>query len=73
VRCQRLGAQVTISYRKAEFNPDVIKFWLLPEIRGMVRDGRVKFCRGRYRSRFAEEACGSQKLVMMVERSPVRP
>ena len=43
VRCQRAGASVTISYRRAEFDPGVIKFWLLPEIRGMIRDGRVSF------------------------------
>ncbi len=43
VRCQRAGADVTISYRGADFNPDKVKWWLLPEIRGMIRDGRVKF------------------------------
>jgi thioredoxin reductase (NADPH) len=43
VRCQRVGAEVTMSYRRAEFDPNVIKFWLLPEIRGMIRDGRVRF------------------------------
>jgi len=43
VRCQRAGASVTISYRRSEFDPGVIKFWLLPEIRGMIRDGRVTF------------------------------
>lgn len=43
VRCQRAGARVTIRYRRSELDPDVIKFWLLPEIRGMIRDGRVEF------------------------------
>jgi thioredoxin reductase (NADPH) len=43
VRCQRAGAAVTISYRRSDFDPGVIKFWLLPEIRGMIRDGRVSF------------------------------
>jgi len=42
IRCQRAGADVTISYRGAEIDPSV-KFWLLPEIRGMIRDGRVRF------------------------------
>lgn len=42
IRCQRAGANVTISYRGAEIDPSV-KFWLLPEIRGMIRDGRVRF------------------------------
>lgn len=43
IRCQRAGAHVTISYRGDDFNPDKVKWWLLPEIRGMIRDGRVKF------------------------------
>lgn len=43
VRCQRAGAQVTISYRRDDFDPATVKFWLLPEIRGMIRDGRVRF------------------------------
>ena len=42
IRCQRAGADVTLSYRGAEIDPSV-KFWLLPEIRGMIRDGRVQF------------------------------
>jgi len=45
IRCQRAGANVTISYRGAEIDPSV-KFWLLPEIRGMIRDGRVRFLPG---------------------------
>jgi thioredoxin reductase (NADPH) len=43
VRCQRAGADVTISYRRADFDPAVVKFWLLPEIRSMIRDNRVRF------------------------------
>ncbi len=42
IRCQRAGADVTVSYRGPEIDPSV-KFWLLPEIRGMIRDGRVRF------------------------------
>lgn len=43
VRCQRAGANVTLSYRRDDFDPKVVKFWLLPEIRSMIRDGRVQF------------------------------
>jgi thioredoxin reductase (NADPH) len=43
IRCVRVGAQVTMSYRGSDFDEERIKFWLLPEIRGMVRDGRVRF------------------------------
>jgi thioredoxin reductase (NADPH) len=43
VRCQRAGAEVTLAYRRADFDPSSVKFWLLPEIRSMIRDGRVTF------------------------------
>ena len=43
VRCQRAGADVTISYRRDDFDPTSVKFWLLPEIRSMIRDDRVRF------------------------------
>ena len=42
IRCQRAGAYVTIAYRGDDFDPSV-KFWLLPEIRAMIRDDRVTF------------------------------
>jgi thioredoxin reductase (NADPH) len=43
IRCYRVGAKVTISYRGGDFDTDRIKFWLLPEIRGMVRDRKLMF------------------------------
>ncbi len=43
VRCVRVGAQVTLSCRSAELDPSHIKFWLLPEIEGMIRDDRLTF------------------------------
>jgi len=43
VRCQRAGAEVTLSYRRADFDPSSVKFWLLPEVRAMIRDQRVRF------------------------------
>lgn len=43
VRCQRAGAHVTISYRREDFDATSVKFWLLPEIRSMIRDHRVRF------------------------------
>ena len=43
IRCQRAGADVTISYRGADFPAEKVKWWLLPEIRGMIADGRVRF------------------------------
>ena len=43
VRCHRAGADVTLSYRGADFDPKVVKFWLLPEVRALIRDGLVRF------------------------------
>ena len=43
VRCHRAGADVTISYRGEDFDPKVVKFWLLPEVRALIRDGLVRF------------------------------
>jgi thioredoxin reductase (NADPH) len=42
IRCQRAGADVTLAYRRADFDPGIVKFWLLPEIRSMMRDDRVR-------------------------------
>ena len=43
VRCQRAGAHVTLAYRGEDFDAKSVKFWLLPEIRSMIRDDRVRF------------------------------
>lgn len=46
IRCVRVGAEVTLVYRGAELDAEHIKFWLYPEIRGMIRDGRMTFLPG---------------------------
>lgn len=46
VRCHRAGAHVTVSYRESDFDPKVVKFWLLPEIRALIRDQLVRFLPG---------------------------
>ncbi|HXA17883.1 MAG TPA: NAD(P)-binding domain-containing protein [Thermoanaerobaculia bacterium] len=43
VRCQRAGADVTLSYRRDDFDPKVVKFWLLPEVRALIRDSRIRY------------------------------
>jgi thioredoxin reductase (NADPH) len=43
IRCYRVGAQVTVSYRGREFDAKRIKFWLLPEIHALIRDGKLTF------------------------------
>jgi len=42
IRCQRAGAHVTLCYRGDDFDPARVKFWLLPEMRSMLRDHRVR-------------------------------
>lgn len=43
VRCQRAGADVTLSYRQDDFDPKIVKFWLLPEVRALIRDNRIRY------------------------------
>ena len=43
IRCYRVGADVTLSYRGRELDPNRIKFWLLPEVRSLIRDGRLRW------------------------------
>jgi len=43
VRCHRAGAEVTVAYRGNDFDPKVVKFWLLPEVRALIRDGLVRY------------------------------
>ena len=43
IRCYRLGAKVSLSYRGEKFNPESIKYWLLPEIEMLVKTGKIKF------------------------------
>ncbi|HEV8607442.1 MAG TPA: NAD(P)-binding domain-containing protein [Tepidisphaeraceae bacterium] len=42
LRIQQVGADVTISYRGSEFNAKSIKYWLYPEIMGLIRSGRIR-------------------------------
>jgi thioredoxin reductase (NADPH) len=41
IRCHRAGAKVTISHRRAEFDGQRIKYWLLPEIQALIKAGEV--------------------------------
>ena len=42
----RVGANVTLVHRLNELDGDHIKFWLMPEIRAMIRDRRMTFIGG---------------------------
>jgi thioredoxin reductase (NADPH) len=41
LRAQQAGAQVSISYRKPEIDSQRIKYWLWPEISGLMKSGKI--------------------------------
>ncbi len=43
IRCHRAGANVAISYRRDQFNETSIKYWLKPEIDGLIKTGAIQF------------------------------
>lgn len=42
LRCHQAGAQVAISYRRERLPERSIKYWLLPEINGLISSGRIE-------------------------------
>lgn len=46
IRCHRAGANVSISYRKSQFDPESIKYWILPEINSFIKSGQIGFFPG---------------------------
>jgi len=43
IRLYRVGARVTVSYRRSAFDRERIKYWLLPEIEWLIRNGKIGF------------------------------
>jgi thioredoxin reductase (NADPH) len=43
IRLYRVSAEVTVSYRRADVDESRIKYWLLPEFRGLVKGGHIRF------------------------------
>jgi thioredoxin reductase (NADPH) len=41
IRCHRVGAAVAISHRRADFDEQRVKYWLLPELRGLIKSGQI--------------------------------
>jgi len=41
LRCYHAGATVSLSYRRSQLDPTSIKYWLLPEINGLIQNGRI--------------------------------
>ncbi len=42
LRCHHAGASVSISYRREKFDATSIKYWLLPEINGLISAGQIR-------------------------------
>ncbi len=43
LRCDRAGADVTLSYRGDTFDQDAIKYWLLPEINALIEHDQIHY------------------------------
>lgn len=43
IRLQRVGADVTLSYRGAELDSKRIKFWLYPELQYLIREKKIRY------------------------------
>jgi thioredoxin reductase (NADPH) len=43
LRCWRAGSKVSISYRRADFDPDVVKHWILPDLKTQIELGTIQF------------------------------
>lgn len=43
LRCWRAGSQVTISYRRAEFDPVLVKSHILPDLLAQIEFGNIQF------------------------------
>lgn len=42
LRCYHAGAEVTLITRREKFDPDHVKYWLLPELNSLIKDGSIK-------------------------------
>jgi thioredoxin reductase (NADPH) len=43
LRCWRAGAQVSLSYRRADFDAKLIKHWILPDLKAQIELGNIEF------------------------------
>ena len=42
LRCHNAGANVCLSYRRERLDPNSIKYWLLPEMNGLIASGKIE-------------------------------
>ncbi|MCB9137041.1 MAG: NAD(P)-binding domain-containing protein [Caldilineaceae bacterium] len=43
LRCWRIGGQVAVSYRRAEFDDRKVKHWILPDLLAQIEAGNIEF------------------------------
>lgn len=43
LRCHRAGAKVTLSYRGESLDDNGIKYWLLPELKALIKAGEIQY------------------------------
>jgi len=43
LRCFRAGSQVSLSYRRADFDPQSVKHWILPDLKTQIELGTITF------------------------------
>ncbi|MFW6059489.1 MAG: NAD(P)-binding domain-containing protein, partial [Phycisphaeraceae bacterium] len=43
LRCHRAGAQVSLSYRQPHFDEKSVKYWLLPELKSLIKHQRIDY------------------------------
>jgi thioredoxin reductase (NADPH) len=43
LRCWRAGAEVTLSYRRSQFDAQRIKHWILPDLEAQIEAGNIRF------------------------------
>lgn len=46
LRCWRAGVQVSLSYRRAEFDSKSVKHWILPDLLAQIEAGTIQFYPG---------------------------
>ncbi|TWU57243.1 NAD(P)-binding domain-containing protein [Rubripirellula reticaptiva] len=69
IRLHRAGAKVTLSYHRESFPSDSIKYWLRPEIDGLIRSGAVEAI---FDSKVVEIMPGQVKLCQVAPGQPDR-
>lgn len=43
LRCHRAGARVTLSYRRESLDDNGIKYWILPELKALIKAGEIHY------------------------------